>query len=84
MTIQDTTPQGIHRYKLQWLPGFQVVVHSDLSSQCTEWCKLNAQQWEWKQIKYTHVYAHTYCFEHEYMANKFTQAFNDWVNKGIT
>lgn len=80
MTV--TTPQDIHDYKTKWLPGYTVAVHSDLDSQCKDWCKANLEKQQWKQTRYTHVYAHTYHFETPQIAEQFVEEFDSWVNVG--
>lgn len=76
------TPQEIIEYKLTWKPGFEVVVHSDLDWKCKDWCRKTLDRHQWSMDNYTHVYAHTFRFEHEEHADAFREEFKDWVDKG--
>jgi len=76
------TPQEIFEYKLQWKPGYQVDVHSDLDVQCKTWCRSNLNRWEWSMDAFTHVYSHSFYFESQESALLFKQEFNQWVDKG--
>ena len=66
------TPQEIFEYKMHWMPGHQVKIHSDLDWTATDWCKKNLKQWEWKVYNWTDVYEHTFAFEKEEDAVRFT------------
>ena len=57
------TPIEIHEYKMKWLPGVQVAVHSDLRSEAKDWCKLWMNPIHWKHTKWTDVYEDTFHFE---------------------
>ena len=76
------TPQEISDYKLKWKPGFQVDVHSDLHIDCKYWCRQKLERWEWSMNTWTGVYSHTFYFEKQEHADRFTEKFKDWVNKG--
>ena len=77
------TPQEVFEYTLKWLPGHEVIVHSDLKYECKEWCKSNLKRWEYKIVQWTYPYAFTYRFEHEHAAKEFKKEFKSWVNVGI-
>lgn len=81
--LAQMTPVEIAEYKMQWKPGHQVTVHSDLDIQCKDFCRKNFNRWEWSMDKYTHVYAHTFYFEFEEFAYMFKMKFKEWVDKGI-
>lgn len=77
------TPQQIFDYKHKWLPGYQVIVHSDLRDHAKDWCKRNLEKCEYHIVPYTHVYAFTYYFENKHIGQQFEEEFISWVNKGI-
>lgn len=78
------TPQEIHDYKLKWMPGYSVNVHSDLHIDCKYWCRKYLTRQEWSMQTYTHVYAHTFYFEKESASERFKTEFADWINKGTS
>lgn len=57
------TPQEIFEYKMRWMPGYMVSVHSDLRSQAVDWCKLWMNPIHWKHTKWTDVYEDTFHFQ---------------------
>jgi len=77
------TPQEIWDHKRKWMPGYEVVVHSDLRDRAEGWCKRNLDKQEYHIVPYTHVYAYTYRFENKNTGQQFEEEFIDWVNKGI-
>jgi len=77
------TPQEISDHKMRWMPGHEVIVHSDLRDHAKDWCKTKLKMWEYKIVQWTHPYAFTYRFEHEHNAKEFAQEFKSWVNVGI-
>lgn len=74
------TPQTISDHKRSWLPGYQITLHSDLEKQGKAWCKkmLSVQSWHFQ--KYTNVYEHTFCFEHQDAAQNFEMEFSRFTN----
>ena len=76
-------PLEIFDYKRNWMPGHEVVVHSDLRDHAKDWCKTRLEKHQYAIKTWTHIYAFTYCFEREEVAALFMQEFKDWVDKGI-
>jgi hypothetical protein len=76
------TPQKIFDYKMGWLPGYPVVVHSDLRDHAKDWCKTKLEKHQYKIREWTHIYAYTYFFETQEIADAFSHEFRSWVNKG--
>lgn len=79
----EMTPQEIFDYKRRWMPGYEVVVHSDLRDHAKDWCKTHLEKHQYAIKSWTHIYAWTYCFEKIKVAQQFEEEFIDWVNKGI-
>ena len=79
----NSDPRYIFEYKLKWMPGVEVVVHSDLRDHAKDWCKNNLERWQYQIKEWTHPYAFTYRFEHQKLADKFSKEFASWVDKGI-
>ena len=77
------TPQERADYKRKWLPGHEVIVHSDLRDHAKAWCKKHLEQHTYQIKQWTHVYAFTYCFESALHAEAFHIEFRNWVNLGI-
>lgn len=74
------TPQETFEYKLKWKPrAYTVRVHSDLATECKDWCRRNCNRWEWSCDTYTGVYEHTFYFERDDSARDFEQRFLRWV-----
>jgi hypothetical protein len=65
------TPIEIHEYKLKWLPGYTVAIHSDNTDKGKTWCRRNLSRHEWSMTSWTNVYEHTFCFEKEKDATTF-------------
>jgi len=76
-------PLEIFDYKRGWMPGYEVVVHSDLRDHAKDWCKTKLEKHQYAIKTWTHIYAFTYCFERKEIADMFTSEFKAWVNKGI-
>jgi len=76
-------PLEIFDYKRGWMPGYEVVVHSDLRDHAKDWCKTKLEKHQYAIKTWTHIYAFTYCFERKEIADMFASEFKDWVNKGI-
>ena len=75
------TPQEQHDYKLKWLPGYPVRLHSDLDVQGKTWCKRNVERHQWSFTTYTNVYEHTFYFELEEHARLFEQQWPEYTNQ---
>lgn len=75
------TPQEQHDYKLKWLPGYPVRLHSDLDVQGKTWCKRNVERHQWSFTTYTNVYEHTFHFELEEHANEFAKQWPEYINQ---
>jgi hypothetical protein len=75
------TPQEQHDYKLKWLPGYPVRLHSDLDVQGKTWCKRNVERHQWSFTTYTNVYEHTFHFELEEHAKLFAEQWPRFINQ---
>ena len=74
------TPIEIFEYKQKWKPkAWYCHIHSDLRSQCKEFCKKNYNKWEWDMDEHTEVYADSYYFEDQDNLMMFVQKFNKWI-----
>lgn len=73
------TPQEIFDYKIKWMPGYSVTIHSDLRSPATQWCKLWMNPIHWKHIKHTDVYQDTFHFAKLAQAKGFAETFPDYA-----
>lgn len=69
------TPQDIAEYRLKWMPGHSVSVHSDKEQVCKGWCRASLCAHEWTISRNTDVYEHTFRFEHEAHARAFHEVF---------
>ena len=74
------TPQEIFDYKLKWMPGYTVPIHSDLRSEGVKWCK-KLDHHEWNHTKYTDVYEDSFYFESKNIGQQFEEEFYKWVRK---
>lgn len=72
----NMTPQQIFDYRNSWLPGYDVVIHSDIGSQASDWCKANLRKEQWQLIKWVDVYAHSMRFETKEVADQFREGMN--------
>jgi hypothetical protein len=75
------TPQEIHDYKMRWVPGYSVRLHSDLTDTGKAWCRRNLERHEWSFTAWTHVYEHTFHFEKESSAIKFKTEFDFFADQ---
>lgn len=75
------TPQETHDYKLKWLPGKVVRLHSDLDWKGKDWCRKNLQRHKWSFTKWTANYEHTFHFEDETTAEEFASEFGPYANQ---
>ena len=69
------TPQEVHDYKMNWMPGYSIPVHSDKAMAAKDWCKANLEQHQWRLKTYTDVYEHTFYFERKSNAKEFGLKF---------
>ena len=69
------TPQQICDYKMKWLPGHIVLTHSDDDCRARIWCKEHTSIEQWKFTPWSAPYEHTFHFESEDLANKFSNHF---------
>jgi hypothetical protein len=69
------TPLEIHEYKVRWMPGYSVEIHSDFREAATAWCEINLKKQDWKYSKYTDMYRDTVHFENQSDAESFAKAF---------
>lgn len=69
------TPQQIFEHKNRWMNDnpFCVEVGEDDDFDGKQWCRENLLQHQWKFIKYSGMYEHTFCFELEQDMNRFKQ-----------
>lgn len=73
------TPVEIHEYKLSWLPGVRVAVHSDLRSQAKDWCKQWMNPIHWKHTMWSDVYEDTFHFQYERQAKGLVEKFPEYA-----
>ena len=69
------TPIEIFEYKLKWLPGYQVTLHSDLRQRGLGWCRQGLNSIHWKHTLWTDVYEDTFHFEKSHDASDFLKEF---------
>jgi hypothetical protein len=74
------TPQQIADYKLKWMPGYSVGLHSDLMDAAKVWCKRQVPKESWSCSTWTNVYEHTFHFEHIEAAQNFEIEFGGFAN----
>lgn len=77
----NLTPQETFDYKMSWLPGNQVALHSDLRMKGKDWCKDNVPQMDYKFIKYTGPYEDTYCFKNKSDAETLIELFPTYAKE---
>ena len=75
------TPQEISDYKLRWMPGCTVRLHSDLDTKGKDWCRRHLDRWQWSFTTYTNVYEHTFHFEAEDDAVEFAKQWPEYTNQ---
>lgn len=75
------TPQEISDYKMRWMPGYAVRLHSDLDVQGKEWCRKQLQRHQWSFAAWTDVYEHTFYFESIRAAQNFEMEFGRFANQ---
>ncbi len=63
--MKTQTPLEIYDYKRSWLPGVEVVLHSDIHDKVRTWAKANVPTAKWDLVKWTNVYEHTIRLESE-------------------
>ena len=80
-TMAELTPIEIHEYKLKWLPGFSVRLHSDMVDEGKKWCRRNLQRSDWSMSSWTAVYEHTFHFENVLNAQNFEIAMGRFANQ---
>lgn len=73
------TPTEIFEYKMTWLPGVQVAIHSDMRSQAKDWCKQWMNPIHWKHTQHTNVYEDTFHFQHMRQAKGLVSAFPEYA-----
>lgn len=73
------TPQEIADYKMRWMPGYAVSLHSDLDVQGKDWCRKQLQRHQWSFRPWTNLYAHTFYFENQNAAQNFTMEFGRYA-----
>lgn len=75
------TPQEISAYKIKWMPGVSVRLHSDLTDQAKTWCKRQLDKQCWSCTIWTAPYEHTFHFEDALVAQNFKMEFNKVTNQ---
>jgi hypothetical protein len=78
------TPQEINDYKLKWLPGHSVRLHSDLDVQGKDWCRKTLERHEWSFMAWTYPYEHTFHFENIIVAQNFAMEFTPYADQERT
>jgi hypothetical protein len=63
--MKTMTPLEIYDYKRTWLPGVEIVMHSDVHDRVRDWAKANLAKAQWDIVKWTNVYEHTIRLENE-------------------
>ena len=74
------TPQEIFDYKLTWLPGYVVTLHSDLDWEGKRWCRRNLERHQWSFSAWTDMYEHTFYIENKIAAQNFELEFGRYAN----
>lgn len=75
------TPQEISDYKLRWMPGHTVRLHSDLDVQGKDWCRKKLERCQWSFTSFTYSYEHTFHFEDIRAAQNFAMEFGRYANQ---
>jgi hypothetical protein len=75
------TPQETFEYKMHWMPGHPVRLHSDLTDQGKTWCRRNLERYQWSFTAWTHNYEHTFHFEDIRVAQNFEMEFGKFANQ---
>ena len=73
------TPQEIADYKLKWMPGASIRLHSDLVDLGKTWCKRNVDKQSWSVSTWTAPYEHTFYFEDVNASKAFAEVFEEYV-----
>ena len=73
------TPQEISDYKRMWLMAsyHPYKTHTDLRTECIDWCKANCQQQQWDIKRFTDIYGDTIRFE----LQMHYKAFDAWYKE---
>ena len=73
------TPQEITDYKRSWIMAsyFQAETHTDLRTECVDWCKANCEQHQWDMKRFTDIYGDTVRFE----LQEHHSAFDAWYKE---
>ena len=74
------TPQEQFEYKLGWMPGYQVRIHSDLDWKAKQWCKRMLEPKDVGYTTFTDVYEHTFHFKDIMAAQNFEMEFKPFTN----
>lgn len=75
------TPQEISDYKLKWLPGYSVRLHSDVVDRGKTWCRRQLERQQWSFTSWTYPYEHTFHFEELQAANNFEMEMKPYSNQ---
>jgi hypothetical protein len=78
------TPQEINDYKLKWLPGHSVRLHSDIGDAGKTWCRRSLARHEWSFTAWTYPYEHTFHFENVTVAQNFAMEFTPYADQERT
>ena len=73
------TPVEVFEYKLKWLPGVQVAIHSDLRDRAMGWCKQWMNPIHWKHNKWSGPYEDTFHFKTMQQAQGLVEQFPDYA-----
>lgn len=75
------TPQEVSDYKMRWMPGHLVRLHSDLADKGKTWCRRNLGRHEWGFTAWTYNYEHTFHFENSSDAYTFKIEFGFFADQ---
>jgi len=75
------TPQQVQSHKSNWMPGYAVRLHSDVSSEGKHWCKSCLPRESWSYRKNTAPYEDTFHFEFIEAAQNFEMEFGGFANQ---
>lgn len=75
------TPQEVHDYKMKWLPGHTVRLHSDVDWKGKDWCRKQLERHQWSFTLWTYNYEHTFHFEDINAAQNFEMEMKPYSNQ---
>ena len=69
------TPLEINEYRVRWMPGHSVMIHSDMREAAKSWCEKTLEKHQWKYAKYVGMYEDVVYFENKSDAESFSKVF---------